>query len=93
VTDLPGLAITEAGGGLLTRVDRWSPQKAWGVRLMKRVGATKAKVAIARKLAAILRRIWVDGTDFRWTKGAAVACVSPPSAPRERGRCPCRDGG
>jgi transposase len=65
--------LYEAAGVLLTRVDRWSPLKAWGVRLMKRVGATKAKVAVARKLAVILHRIWTDGTDFRWTKGTAVA--------------------
>ena len=58
---------------LLTRVDRWSTLKAWGVRLMKRVGATKAKVAVARKLAVILHRIWIDGTNFRWTKGTAAA--------------------
>jgi transposase len=30
---------------LLTKVKRWSPLKAWGVRLMQRVGAKKAKVA------------------------------------------------
>jgi transposase len=65
--------LYEAAGVLLTRVDRWSPLKAWGVRLMKKIGATKAKVAVARKLAVILHRIWIDGTDFRWTKEAAVA--------------------
>jgi transposase len=65
--------LYEAAGVLLTRVDRWSPLKAWGVRLMKRVGATKAKVAVARKLAVILHRIWIDGTEFRWTKGVAAA--------------------
>jgi transposase len=58
---------------LLTRVDRWSPLKAWGVRLVKRVGATKAKVAVARKLAVILHRMWIDGTEFRWTRGKAAA--------------------
>jgi transposase len=65
--------LFEAAGVLLTRVDRWSPLKAWGVRLMKRVGATKAKVAVARKLAVILHRIWTDGTEFWWTKEAATA--------------------
>jgi transposase len=65
--------LFEAAGVLLTRVKRWSPLKAWGVRLMKRVGAKKAKVAVARKLAVILHRIWTDGTDFRWTKEAAMA--------------------
>jgi transposase len=40
-----------------------------GVRLAKRTGAKKAKVAVARKLAMILHRMWVDGTDFRWARG------------------------
>jgi len=40
---------------------------------MKRVGATKAKVAVARKLAVILHRIWTDGTDFWWTREAVTA--------------------
>jgi transposase len=65
--------LYEAAGVLLTKVKRWSPLKAWGVRLMKRVGAKKAKVAVARKLAVILHCIWVDGTDFRWTQEAAMA--------------------
>jgi hypothetical protein len=43
------------------------------VRLMKRVDAKKAKVAVARKLAIILHCIWTDGTDFWWTQEAAMA--------------------
>ena len=58
---------------LLTKVKRWSPLKAWGVRLMKRVGAKKANVAVARKLAIILHCIWTDGTDFWWMQEAAMA--------------------
>jgi transposase len=65
--------LYEAAGVLLTRVVRWSPLKAWGVRLMKRIGATKAKVAVARKLAVILHPIWTDGIEFWWTKEAATA--------------------
>jgi transposase len=65
--------LYEAAGVLLTRTKRWSPLKAWGVRLMKRIGAKKAKVAVARKLAVILHCIWTDGTDFWWTKEAAMA--------------------
>jgi transposase len=65
--------LYEAAGVLLTKVQRWSALKAWGVRLMKRVGAKKAKVAVARKLAIILFRIWKDGTEFQWTKEAAMA--------------------
>jgi transposase len=51
---------------LLHRTQKWSTLKAWGVRLMKRIGAKKAKVAIARKIAVILHCIWVDGTVFEW---------------------------
>jgi hypothetical protein len=35
-----------------------------GVRLAKRNGLRKAKVAVARKLAVILHRMWIDGTEF-----------------------------
>ena len=28
----------------------------------------KAIVALARRLAVILHRIWVDGTEFRWAR-------------------------
>ena len=40
--------LYEAAGVLLTRVHRWSPLKAWGTRLAERIGAKKAKVAVAR---------------------------------------------
>ncbi len=36
----------------------------------ERSGAKKAKVALARKLAALLHRLWQDGTTFRWTAEA-----------------------
>ena len=50
-----------------------SPLKAWGLRLAKRIGAKKAKVAVARKLAVILHCMWTDGTEFWWTKEEARA--------------------
>jgi hypothetical protein len=28
----------------------------------------RAKVALARKLAVILHRMWVDGSTFRWSR-------------------------
>ena len=40
--------------------------KAWGTRLIKRVGAKKAKVAVVRKIAVIMHCIWTDGTSFEW---------------------------
>jgi transposase len=58
--------LFEAASVLLHRTQRWSTLKAWGIRLMKRIGAKKAKVAVARKIAVILHCIWTDGTQFEW---------------------------
>jgi len=59
--------LYEAAHTLLTHTRRWSSLKAWGVRIAARRGLAKATVAIARKLAIILHRMWVDGTEFRWS--------------------------
>ena len=64
--------LYEAANVLMTRVKRWSPLKAWGHRLSKRVGPKKAKIAVARKLAIILHCIWTDGTEFWWTRAEAT---------------------
>ncbi len=58
--------LYEAANSLLCRTRAWSAPKAWAARLTRRVGAKKARVALARKLAVILHRIWCDGTEFRW---------------------------
>src|ERR1700726_2746913 len=65
--------LFEAAGVLLTRVQKWCALKAWGMRLAKRVGLRKAKVAVARKLAVILHRMWIDGTEFQWSADKVVA--------------------
>jgi transposase len=59
--------LHEAANVLLTRVAKWSALKAWGIRLAKRSGLRKAKVAVARKLAVILHRMWIESTEFRWS--------------------------
>jgi hypothetical protein len=33
----------------------------------------KAKVAVARKFAVILHRMWIDGTEFNWSKKEVAA--------------------
>jgi transposase len=65
--------LFEAAGVLLTRVPKWSALKAWGTRLIKRNGLRKAKVAVARKLAVILHRMWIDETEFNWSKKELAA--------------------
>lgn len=59
--------LYEAALVMLTRGDRWHPLKAWGLRLAKRSSMKNAFVAVARKLAILLHRLWVDGTTFQWT--------------------------
>jgi transposase len=59
--------LFEAAGVLLTRVKKWCVLKAWGLRIAKRSGLKKARIAVARKLAIILHTIWRDGTEFCWT--------------------------
>ena len=49
-----------------------SPLKAWGMRLAKRIGGRKARIAVARKIAVILHCIWTDGTEFWWTREKAA---------------------
>jgi transposase len=64
-------SLFEAGLVLLTNPRiRWSPLKAWGMAVAKRRGMQKAVVAVARKLAIVLHRMWRDEVDFRWSKAA-----------------------
>ena len=57
----------------MSRVAKWSALKAWGTRLARRIGNKKARVALARKLAVLMHRVWMDGTEFRWSKEFATA--------------------
>ena len=59
-------ALYEGAHIMLTRAVRFSALKHWALQVAKRRGMRRAKVALARKLAVILHRIWVDGTTFRW---------------------------
>src|SRR5664280_1482895 len=38
-------------------------------------GLCKTKVAVARKLAVILHRIWIDETEFNWSPKKAAARI------------------
>jgi transposase len=65
-------ALYEAAQILLVRSKRWSWLKAWAMQIARRRGMKKAIVALARRLAVIMHRIWVDGTEFRWTREAVA---------------------
>lgn len=63
----------EAAQAMLTRSARWSWLKAWAMKIAKRRGMKRAIVALARRMSVIMHRIWVDGTEFRWTKDTVQA--------------------
>jgi transposase len=71
--ELVRTSLYEATNVLLTRVKRWSALKAWGMKIARKAGVQKAKVAVARKLAVILHRMWTDGSDFQWGKAEKAA--------------------
>ena len=58
--------LVEAAGALLRISKRSSPLKEWGLAVAKRRGMPKAIVAVARRLAVILHRMWIDHTPYRW---------------------------
>ena len=64
--------LFEAANALLTRSQRFSSLKSWGLNIARHRGMKRAKVAVARKLAVILHRMWVDETDFRWGQEQAA---------------------
>lgn len=59
------VALFEAAHVMMTRTSAWSPLKAWAMQIARRRGAKRAKVALARKLAVIMHRMWVEQTEFR----------------------------
>jgi hypothetical protein len=48
-----------------------------GFRIAKRSGIKKATVAVSRKLAVIMHRMWLDGSVFRWSRDSATAAPVP----------------
>jgi transposase len=64
--------LYEAAQVLLTHGSKWSWLKARGVRVAQRRGMRRAIVAVARRLAVVLHRMWVDGREFRWSKESAT---------------------
>lgn len=55
------------------RVKRAASRDEVCMRMMRIKGRRRAVVAIARKLAVLLHRMWVDGTEFRSEKVEGMA--------------------
>jgi transposase len=67
--------LYEAAQRMLFHSAKWSWLKARAIQIARRRGMKKAVVALARRLAAIMHRIWVDGTEFRWTRERVAAAA------------------
>lgn len=67
--------LYEAAQTLLTRVTKWSWVKAWAMNVAKRRGMRKAIVALARRLAVIMHRMWLNGAGFRWTRETTAPTI------------------
>ena len=71
--DLLRSYLFEAANALLSRHPRSCKLKTWGLALAKRIGMRRAKVAVARKLAVVMHRVWKDDRDFNWGDARAAA--------------------
>jgi transposase len=67
------MMLYEAAQSMLVHSTKWSWLKAWAMKIARHRGMKKAIVALARRLAVIMHRIWVDGTEFRWTREVVTA--------------------
>jgi transposase len=65
-------ALYEAAHIMLTKPIKGCPRlKSWAMRIARRAGMNKAKLALARKLAVILHRMLVTATPFNDAAAAA----------------------
>jgi len=66
-------ALYVAANAMMTRSSRYSSLKAWGMQLAKKRGHRRAVIAVARKLAVILHRMWIEETQFHWSAEGQTA--------------------
>jgi hypothetical protein len=65
--------LYEAAQIMLVRTTKWFWLNAWTMKIARHRGMKKAIVALARRLAVIMHRIRVDGTEFQWTREVVAA--------------------
>ena len=66
--------LVEAASNLLCHSRSTCALRQWGLRIQKEKGFGKARVAVARKLAVIMHRIWLTGEEFDERLVCAAAC-------------------
>jgi len=68
--------LYEAANVILTRVKRPFALQRWGRKLAEGKGSERPKVAVARKLAALLHTVWLTETEFRSASVSVARTVS-----------------
>lgn len=68
-------ALYQAANFLLHH-GRWSSLRSWAMRIAKPRSVKAAKVALTRKLAVVMHRMWANGTDFRWSDAETPAAAA-----------------
>jgi transposase len=68
--------LYEASVTMLTRSQKWSRLKAWGVKLAQRSSFKVACTAVARKLAIVMHRMWIDNTNFAYGEAPAALAAA-----------------
>ena len=71
-----GVAAPSAPSHAASRVQRWNWLKRWGVEVARRRGQMRARMAVARRLAVVMHRIWADGTTFCWARDQAAGTAA-----------------
>jgi len=66
-----GNLLYECANNIIAILKKPCALKAWAERLQDRVGTKKARVALARKLAALMYKLWVEERSVDWK-----ACVA-----------------
>ena len=56
--------LVEAANVLLTRSSSTCGLKRWGLKIQQAKGVGKARVAVARRLAAIMWKLWKDNLSY-----------------------------
>lgn len=68
--DMLRTLLYEGAQSVMKRSVKWSWLKAWAMNVAKRRGIKKSIIALARRMAVIMHRLWIDGTTFQWTREA-----------------------
>lgn len=68
--------LYEAAQVMLTRTKKWSWLKAWGMKVARHRGMKRAIVAVARRMAVIMHRMWTGGTEFGWSNPTQSTCAA-----------------